>query len=65
MDKELDGNSIEKSCPNCGVSTRLIIRKNRARGNYFVGCPNWPDCDHTEGLSEERKMRAEGHPTMF
>lgn len=54
----------ERYCPN-HPTVKLIVKENRQNGNQFLGCPEWPDCDHTEGIPETMKMRALGQPELF
>lgn len=63
MPKLKKGEIISKNCPDCG--TKLQIRQNNTTGDLFIGCPNWPKCTHTEELSQEFIMKAEGQPSMF
>ena len=60
-----DGQYVEISCPECGVATQLMVRRNRTSDTQFLGCPNWPECDHTQPITEEMRMRAAGAPTLF
>ena len=62
---DIDGRASEKTCPKCGAGTRLIVRKNRQNGSYFLGCPRYPECDYTESLPEGVRMKLLGHPTLF
>ena len=56
-------------CPKCREDGRgfvtLIVKSNRHNDNQFLGCPQWPDCDHTEEITEEMRMRLHGAPTLF
>lgn len=36
------------TCPKCGGS--MILRQNRANGNAFYGCSNYPKCRHTQAF---------------
>ena len=45
-----------KKCPDCGGL--LFARTNKNNNDKFLGCQNYPQCKHTEGLSsniEEKK----------
>ena len=53
------------SCPKCGVGTTLIVRMNPANGSKFLGCPNWPACDHTQPVPEAWVMAEKSQPTLF
>lgn len=55
--------SITKACPDCGRT--LLIRMNRENGSEFIGCTGWPECRHTEPISDTLKMRLMGAPTLF
>ncbi|MDY7083035.1 MAG: topoisomerase DNA-binding C4 zinc finger domain-containing protein, partial [Halobacteria archaeon] len=39
-------------CPECGGA--LMVRRSR-KGNYFVGCDNYPDCTNTYPLPNKGK----------
>jgi len=51
-------------CPRCKAEGRgavkLIVRTNRQNDSQFLGCPNWPNCTHTESIPEWIKMEAAG-----
>jgi len=53
----------EISCPKCGA--RLLVKENRYSGRQFLGCPRWPDCDHTQEIPESMIMRATGQRELF
>ncbi|MHC4228008.1 MAG: topoisomerase DNA-binding C4 zinc finger domain-containing protein [Planctomycetota bacterium] len=53
------------SCPECGPATKLQVRTNKSNGNQFLGCPNWPDCNHTQGIPEYFYIKASGQRTLF
>jgi len=63
--KELlsNGTETEKTCPLCGA--KLIVRTNRTTQHQFLGCPRWPDCQHTESIPEQIRMRLSGQPELF
>ena len=52
-------------CPNCGPSVKLIVKTNRHNHNQFLGCPNWPECNYTNPIPEDWKMRALGQAELF
>jgi ssDNA-binding Zn-finger/Zn-ribbon topoisomerase 1 len=54
-----------KSCPSCGPAVSLIVRTNHETGSQFLGCPNYPDCRHTEPIPESVRMTLHGQPTLF
>ncbi len=58
-----DKAETEKTCPKCGA--KLIVRTNRENESQFLGCPRFPECDHTERIPESIRMRLSGHPTLF
>lgn len=62
---DLNHVKVTKTCPNCGVAHRLTIRTNRATQEQFLGCPNWPECKHTEPLPEDVRLRAAGQQGLF
>jgi len=54
---------VEISCPECGA--KLIVKENRHTGKQFLGCPRWPDCDHTQPIPESIIMRESGQQELF
>lgn len=42
----------ELSCPICQEGT-LAVRKNSTSNKRFMGCSNYPRCDHTESVCEK------------
>jgi ssDNA-binding Zn-finger/Zn-ribbon topoisomerase 1 len=55
-----DNTPVERSCPRCGPTVRLLVKTNRHNGTQFLGCPRWPECDHTEPVPEALRMQALG-----
>jgi DNA topoisomerase-1 len=49
--KELPKVEITETCPECGSAMRLQI--NKRRGNYFLGCTQYPKCKGTRQPSPE------------
>lgn len=47
-------------CPQCSPPPKLVVHTNRQNGTQFLGCPNWPKCDHTQEIPEDIKMQAAG-----
>lgn len=45
-------------CPDCG--RKLVIRTNRETGQDFLGCPRYPDCQHTQPLPEWVRLKRAG-----
>lgn len=43
-------------CPQCGGE---LVVKHKGH-NSFLGCSNFPDCDHTESLREHSEIEPEG-----
>lgn len=50
-------------CPEC--QAKLLIKTNNLTGHQFLGCPNYPDCRHTQRIPQEWKLRAQGQPELF
>ena len=50
---------IAKTCPKCAPD-RLVVRTNKTTGHDFLGCPNWPACEHAEPLPLDIQMRRQG-----
>jgi ssDNA-binding Zn-finger/Zn-ribbon topoisomerase 1 len=63
--KFAENTESEILCPNCAQPPKLVVKTNRATGNQFLGCPNWPDCSHTRPIPEAWYMRASGQPDLF
>lgn len=53
---------IVKKCPECNGD--LAIKTNRATGEEFLGCSEWPQCSYTEPLPEYIKLRRAGHQPL-
>lgn len=51
-----------KRCPRCG--DQLVIQTNRATGMRFLGCVDWPECQHTEPIPQSILMRESGAATL-
>ncbi len=49
---------IAKTCPGCGAV--LVIRRNSATGEQFLGCSQYPKCKHSEPLPVDIQMRQAG-----
>ena len=59
------GKRLEISCPECGVGSSLVVRQNRETQEYFLGCSNYPQCEHSQNLPEEMRLRALGQRGLF
>lgn len=46
---------LDEDCPKCG--SKLSIRLGRH--GRFIGCTNYPECDYTRDMNEERRESAE------
>jgi DNA topoisomerase-1 len=46
---------LDETCPKCGG--KLSIRLGRH--GRFIGCTNYPECDYTRDMNEERRESAE------
>ena len=53
---------ITKPCRDCGKP--LVVRANRETGQKFLGCSQYPQCQHTEPMAEDLLLRANGAPTF-
>lgn len=58
-----DQSKVTKPCPKCGHP--LTIRQNRATGDEFLGCMQYPECRYTEKLPEYFRLKRMGAPTLF
>lgn len=56
--KFIDGSEAHITCPNDGA--KLIVRTTRKNGHQFLGCPRFPECNHTQQIPESWKMRVLG-----
>lgn len=56
-------------CPDCATAGRgeilLVLRTNRHTGKPFLGCPEWPQCNHTQPVPESVLMVLAGQPRLF
>ncbi len=43
--------TVSETCPECNSPMRL--QRNSRRGNYFLGCTQWPKCKGTRKVSPE------------
>lgn len=63
------GSEVEIFCPKCANSgrgqVRLVVKENRTTHTQFLACPNWPECDHAQPITETLKMVAQGQPTLL
>lgn len=55
-----DKTETARRCPKCGPTTKLIIRTNRQNESQFLGCPNWPKCDHSAPIPQDMIMEEAG-----
>lgn len=60
MNKLKKNQPVNKSCPKCGVSTKLVVKQNSKNGSWFLGCPNWPECKHTENIPTDIMLQLLG-----
>ena len=52
----LDRSEVSKCCPECGTGSKLVVRTNSKDGSQFLGCPNYPECKHTEPIPQDIRM---------
>ena len=53
--------TVNRYCPVCNPDPpKLIVRTNRQNDSQFLGCPNYPECNHTESIPEHIYMEAAG-----
>jgi len=45
----------DRTCPEHGK--KLVVRFSKRNGGKFLGCPEFPECDYTESVSEEDEVR--------
>jgi len=55
-----DGMTVGVYCPDCMPRVKLVVRTNRQNGSQFLGCPNWPECNHTQELPMDVVLRQQG-----
>lgn len=53
---------IAKPCPACG--SNLVVRQNRATGQEFLGCSQYPTCTHSEPLTAYQELLRGGAPQL-
>ena len=53
---------IQKACPECGQP--LTIRVNSTTQQEFLGCGQYPECQHTEPLPMDVILRRQGAATL-
>lgn len=67
--KFVDKSEVDIYCPECQQAGRgavkLIVRTVHDSDRQFLGCPMWPDCNHTRGIPESMKMKAQGQPELL
>jgi ssDNA-binding Zn-finger/Zn-ribbon topoisomerase 1 len=63
--KFLENTESAVLCPECNPPRKLIVKTNQHNGSQFLGCPNYPDCHHTQPIPEEWVMRMEGQRDLF
>lgn len=56
---------ITMPCPEPECKGTLEVRTNRKNGSEFLGCDRFPECKHTQPLTEYLKMVKLGAPTLF
>ena len=49
---------IARRCPKCGGE--MVLRTNKANGEPFFGCSEWPHCGFTEPVPEYVRLRQMG-----
>jgi ssDNA-binding Zn-finger/Zn-ribbon topoisomerase 1 len=61
-----DGLETTIVCPACQLNPpRLIVKTNRRNQGQFLGCPNWPECHHTQPIPEHMILQATGQQPLF
>ena len=60
MTKLPSGMKVNIYCPRCQTPRKLVVRTNRMNDTQFLGCPNWPLCQHTQPIPQDLIMRAQG-----
>ena len=48
----MNDNITTRNCPKAFCKGRLVIRTNKASGQKFLGCENFPECRYTEPIEE-------------
>lgn len=56
-------NKPVKKCPRCETG-QLVIKTNHITRTQFLGCTEYPYCQHTEPLPPDILLRAQGAPTL-
>ncbi len=66
MSKTLNrGDQPGPTCPDCGMTHKLVVRVNGKTDEKFLGCPNWPKCKFTQEIPDHIWMEAQGQPKLF
>lgn len=70
VNKIANGTEVTITCPECEQKmpprmVKLIIRTNSFTEEQFLGCPNYPNCRHTQPLPESIRMRLMGQKELF
>lgn len=60
MNKLKGRSEVNVFCPFCELQIKLIVRTNRQNGSQFLGCPNWPECKHTQQIPIDIVLRLQG-----
>ena len=65
----INNSEVDIYCPDCKDagrgSVKLIVKTAHNSGRQFLGCPNWPDCNHTRGIPESMIMRTNGQKELL
>jgi superfamily I DNA and/or RNA helicase len=62
LEEHAEGVQTSEPCPGpdgtgCKYNGYLVVRRNRKRGNKFLGCSSYPRCQYTEPLYQGNRVR--------
>ncbi|MFC1928650.1 AAA domain-containing protein [Chloroflexota bacterium] len=62
LEENAIGRQTSEPCPGsdgtaCKYNGYLVIRRNRRRGNRFLGCSSYPKCKYTKPLQQSNSVR--------
>jgi hypothetical protein len=62
LEEHAEGVQTSEPCPGpdgtgCKYNGYLVVRRNRKRGNKFLGCSSYPRCQYTQPLYQGNRVR--------
>lgn len=59
----MTGPKVTLRCSECKTGT-LVERVNKQNGGHFMGCSDWPECQHTEPVPAYLTLMRQGAATL-